>query len=290
MAEVEVQKRIRNLRKKLGQIAKLKEKDELSAEESQKVATEPALLAEVTALEKGEEFVPEPVPPPAAAPAEAACDGAGDGAEEAGGGGGDEAGPPEPPEKPALPALEPAEAEKRIKALKKKLGQITKLKERGGNFTPEEAEKVASEGAFVAEVMELEISLLEPEAQKTAKALRKELDLIRKTKEKKGQLSPQERGKVAKGPELKKELDALLAARPVYSQPAASNGASKKAPTAKAAPAAPLPREEEGGLDPSEYAMISQALQEEDDVQEDGFVQKSSRKQKQKQKAAATEE
>lgn len=214
MAEVDVQKRIRALRKKLGQIDKLKEKSDLTPEEQAKVNTEPELLAEVTALERGEEYQPAPAPAePPAEEAPAVEEAAPEAAEEQPGAEVEE----QPPEEPAKPevVLSPDEAEKRIKTLNKKLGQIQKLKDRGTKLCPEEEGKVAQEKGFQAEVMELSISLLDPEAQKTAKALQKKLDQISKLKERKDRssLSSAEREKITKGPALKQELEGLLTSR-----------------------------------------------------------------------------
>merc|ERR1719330_1288633 len=102
MAEVaDIQKRLRALRKKLVQIEKLKEKSELSPEETAKVASEGELLAEVGALERGEEYHPAPPAPPPAEEAPAA-------AEEAAPEAAEEQGAEEPeqtpePEKPEAP-------------------------------------------------------------------------------------------------------------------------------------------------------------------------------------------
>jgi len=52
--------------------------------------------------------------------------------------------------------LEPTEAEKRKRNLKKKLTQIAKLKERGGDYLPEEEAKLASEKALAEEFRLLE--------------------------------------------------------------------------------------------------------------------------------------
>lgn len=228
MAETDTSKRIRALNKKLAQISKLKEKGgELTAEESQKVASEAQLLAEVGALERGEEFhppEPEKEAPPvveAAPKQEEAQPAPAD----------EEVEPPtEAHSKPPPASLAPADAEKKIKALKKKLGQIQKLKEKGGKLSPEEAEKVSAEAGFLMEVMELEIGLLEPEAHKHAHGLQKKLEQIGKLKKKTGQLSAPEREKISKEKAMKQELESILASRPVYREPKESNGTAKESP------------------------------------------------------------
>jgi len=231
MAETDTAKRIRALNKKLAQIAKLKEKGgELTAEESQKVASEAQLLAELRALERGEEYNPEPEKeePPVVEAAEIQEPKK----EEPQTTPADEEVEPqtEAQAKPQLASLAPAEAEKKIKALKKKLGQIQKLKEKGGKLQPEEAEKVSAEAGFIMEVMELEISLLEPEAQKNAMGLQKKLEQISKLKKKSGQLSAPEREKISKEKAMKQELESILASRPVYREPKESNGTLKERP------------------------------------------------------------
>mmetsp|Transcript_57840 Transcript_57840/g.134731 ORF Transcript_57840/g.134731 Transcript_57840/m.134731 type:complete len:627 (+) Transcript_57840:89-1969(+) len=220
----DVLKRIKALRKKLSQIEKLKARGgQYTEEEATKIKGESKILAEIQALEKGEEV--------------AAFDEAG----------GQEEAPPEAKPDPEdgeadvsaskEPDLAPAEAEKRIRGLKKKLGQIQKLKERGGGYSKEESEKVSSEPSLLAECTELEIKLLEPEARKTARNLQKKLDQISKLRAKGGQLTPQEREKVGKEASLKKEFAELLAARVPVKEPAAQVEQSPT-PDAKAAPKA----------------------------------------------------
>jgi len=229
MAETNTTKRIRALNKKLAQIAKLKERGgELTAEETQKVASEAQLLAELRALERGEEYTPEPEKE--APPVVEAAETQGPKQEEPQTAPADEEvePPTEAHSKPPPASLAPADAEKKIKALKKKLGQIQKLKEKGGKLQPEEAEKVSAERGFIIEVMELEISLLEPEAHKNAMGLQKKLEQIGKLKKKSGQLSAPEREKVSKEKAIKQELESILASRPVYREPKESNGTVKE--------------------------------------------------------------
>lgn len=150
MAEGEagVQKRLKALRKKLAQIEKLEGKgSSLSPEEAEKVAAKAGIEDEIAELEAGGPTstpAPEPVPAPepAAAP---------EPVQEA----------PEADDVPAEPAYDGPqpggpEAQKRVKALNKKLAQITKLKERGDTLTAEEAGKVASEDSILAEIAVLE--------------------------------------------------------------------------------------------------------------------------------------
>jgi len=128
------EKRLRTLRKKIAQIEKLKARGgDFTPEESEKLSSEADTLAEIAALEKGETWAqPERAAPPEPEPVQVPV--------------------PEPTPAPApAPApttaeeiTDPADAEKKIKALKKKLVQIAKLKEKS-ELSPEEAEKVASE-------------------------------------------------------------------------------------------------------------------------------------------------
>lgn len=226
MTEIEVQKRIKALRKKLAQIEKLKEKSQLTPEEAEKVGSEKLVFKEVQALERGvplEEARAEAEPTPARKVPQPAAE------------------PAAPPALPAeVPTIEeaalaqvpeqedhepepiqitdPIEAEKKIKNLKKKLAQIARLKEKD-RLTEEETAKVAAESAISAEVLELEIGLLEPDQRSTAKALQKKLKDIQKLKSKPGQLTAPEREKVAKAAGFQRELDALLARRPVIQLP-----------------------------------------------------------------------
>lgn len=303
MIDAETQKRIKALRKKVAQIDKLKEKSGLSPEETEKVASEPAILKEIWALENGVPLEPEvpavkeepkveEAPPPVAEPEV-------------------EQEEPEPAEPPAM---EPAEAEKRIKALKKKLVQIQKLKDRGGNFTPEELEKVASEPVIEGEVAMLEIGLLEPEAKKSAMALQKKLNEIKKLKAKGGQLTSQEREKVSKLASVKREMDQLLAARPVFKQPEKEKPAApaqvqkaqtpaQQKPVAREAVPAPAPRKESrrerweppeetddfddfSGIPDVSAPYQAGAVSEDTTDFEDGFVTKQSKFAKMKVKAA----
>jgi len=136
---VEIEKKIRAVRKKLTQIEKLKEKTDLDPAALEKVASEPGLMQELAVLEARLAGEPEPVAaaPPAAAPTEVQV-----------------AAPA--PEPVTVPALSPAEQEKRLKALRKKLKQIEQLKEKGGELDADAREKVASEAALLAEVAALE--------------------------------------------------------------------------------------------------------------------------------------
>jgi len=137
----DLEKRIRNLNKKLGQIQKLKEKDadSLDADARSKLESESALLAEVKALERQLKNGGAPEPAPAAAKAAPA------------------AAAPQEPAAPAEPPAEPVDKEKRVKQIRKKLAQIEKLKEKGGSELDSEAlSKVNAEAELMAELAALE--------------------------------------------------------------------------------------------------------------------------------------
>jgi len=170
MASIEVDKRIKALKKKLSQIQKLKEKDgKLTPEEAEKLASEANVLAELTGLENGEDVAHSSKEPPK----ENSSAGVQEDPES-------EEGAGDQGNSPAQPEVPPAEAEKRIRALKKKLVQITKLKERGGPYSAEQEEKLTSEPKLIFECTELEINLLDPEAKKNARSIQKKLDQIKK--------------------------------------------------------------------------------------------------------------
>lgn len=155
MAEADAEKRLRAVKKKLAQIDKLKEKGDLDADQQDKVAGEAALLQEVAELEAvlaGAGGATDPRPP--AAQPSGGC-------------------PSQPAEKPKAAAkpkskpaaappvaeeptaeaesLSPMEVEKRLKAIKKKLGQIAKLKEKGGDLDADARDKVASQAELLRE-------------------------------------------------------------------------------------------------------------------------------------------
>jgi hypothetical protein len=111
----EVEKRTRTLKKKLQQIAKLKEKGQLDAEAVKKVAGEYRLVQELQALEEGRDEVTFEVPP-------------------------------EPTD-----ADIKFDLEKKLKTLRKKLDQIKSLKEKGGDLDADARAKVESEAALVRE-------------------------------------------------------------------------------------------------------------------------------------------
>lgn len=143
-AHEEIEKRIRAVNKKLKQIKDLKEKsvDQLDDAAREKIASEPTLQKELAALEAQKSGRAAPAAP---APAAAAVDA------------------PEPEvkveeEAPApAPALSDEEKEKRIKAIKKKISQIEKLKEKDlASLDAEAQAKVASEGELLAELARLE--------------------------------------------------------------------------------------------------------------------------------------
>jgi len=338
-----VQKRLKALRKKLAQIEKLEGKGgSLSPEEAEKVSAKADIEAEITVLEaKGDEpeptSAPAPTPAPKATPVVAAVP------EVAA----------EPVKQPApeevisiteAPPVEEAPAEvvseqlqvggpealKRIKNLKKKLAQINKLKEKGGDLSVEEAEKVASEESILSEIAVLEGKeapkvnkkaapekqvfapservtkpaapasdtaepkataetqkedaapvpeekgptglercaeliprlLLEPEAEKKAKALQKKLRDIEKLKEKRtteGKLEKLQEEKVAGEERLLKELGELEVAYP----PRQNKRQGRKT-------------YDEEGEDEAELAK-SKPAEEEDDDDEDEAKEKRSK-------------
>lgn len=170
----ELEKRARALKKKLGQIQNLKEKDDadLDASAREKMASEASILKELAEIDQELGGSSKPAPAPAqAAPKPAAKPEAKPAAKPAA------APAPAPAPAPALAAEDeegppPAEAEKRIKALKKKLQQIEKLKNRGGDLDAEARQKVASEAEILREIDCLEKGEIyvppvgaEPEAQ-----------------------------------------------------------------------------------------------------------------------------
>jgi len=108
----EVEKRTRTLKKKLQQIAKLKEKGQLDAEAANKVANEYRLVQELEALEQGKDEVVFQAPS-------------------------------EEDMKHDL--------DKKLKTLRKKLDQIKGLKEKGGDLDADARAKVESEAALVRE-------------------------------------------------------------------------------------------------------------------------------------------
>jgi len=231
MASMEADKRMKALKKKLTQIQKLKEKQgKLTPEEAEKLSSEASILAELAGLENGEEVAHSSAGPPTN--------------ENSGGGVKEdpesEEGAGEQENSPAQPEVPPAEAEKRIRALKKKLVQITKLKERGGKYSAEEEEKLAAEPKLIYESTELEINLLDPENKKNAKSIQKKLDQIKKLQERKGQLSQQEKAKIAKDKPLKQELADILAARVPVKEPKEAEPDKKPEPEKQKAISPPV--------------------------------------------------
>merc|ERR1719350_427401 len=172
------------------------EKKQLTEEEAEKVALEPNILKEIRALESGEPLEaarevakPASLPP---SPEKVAEEASPSFTEAQDAGASPQACETEPArEEPVAevvekvqeeevaqaeaPQLEPAEAEKRIKALKKKLVQIEKLKEKE-NLSAEEKEKVSRKACFEAEIEEMEINLLDSEAKKNAINLQRKLE------------------------------------------------------------------------------------------------------------------
>lgn len=283
---IEVEKRIKALRKKLTQIEKLKAKGGgYTPEEAAKIASEPKILADIAALERGEE--PAPNIEIEAKPEQVPEDVQGNSSSEAIA----NAEAEEPPDAPAEPApeLSPLEAEKKVRALKKKIGQIQKLKERGGSYTKEETEKIESEVSMSAEVTDLEIGLLDPEAKKTAVSLKSKLDQIRKLKSKSGAVNLQEKEKIRKEDGIKKELSDLLAARIPYKDPTpakkeeappskkSKENAAKAQPAAPVMPAEPVEpahvEEEPRAFEADESLAIAQGFAAEENFEEEGFIE-----------------
>eukprot|EP00443_Scrippsiella_acuminata_P037677 CAMPEP_0115348614 /NCGR_PEP_ID=MMETSP0270-20121206/95495_1 /TAXON_ID=71861 /ORGANISM="Scrippsiella trochoidea, Strain CCMP3099" /LENGTH=637 /DNA_ID=CAMNT_0002770589 /DNA_START=14 /DNA_END=1928 /DNA_ORIENTATION=- len=154
----ELEKKLRNLRKKLAQIDKLKEKDQAELDDAarEKVASEPSLRKEADELAKqsqpeaplrrqqhqqvlqqSQKLPAKPAAASAGAPAKAKIAAV----------------------EPSPPSAPPADAEKRIKNIKKKLQQIDKLKQRaaeGEALDPEAQQKVESEAELKREVAALE--------------------------------------------------------------------------------------------------------------------------------------
>jgi len=200
-AHVESEKRIKAVKKKLGQIEKLKEKDpeELDAEATAKMASEKELKAELQALERGEAVARVEVPQ---APVEKWL---------------------EPP--PKVP-LVGEEKEKRVKGLQKKLDQIQGLKEKEPSTLDADAKgKIANEGALRKELRELDGPSVEEakeeqdavqsdleaekhEIEKKIRALNKKLESVAKLK-KLDSLTAEEQAKVDQEATLAKEKTAL---------------------------------------------------------------------------------
>eukprot|EP00932_Pfiesteria_piscicida_P002990 SRR837773.12906.p1 GENE.SRR837773.12906~~SRR837773.12906.p1 ORF type:complete len:587 (+),score=285.99 SRR837773.12906:125-1762(+) len=127
---MEQEKRIKNIKKKLQQIDKLREKGgPLDADAKEKIASEAELRKELSCLEKGEVYTPPAAPAKAKAPAGATAQQESDGAPSSG--------PHDPNAQARADALQPPpgdlglllddETEKRFKNLQKKLRDIGKL-------------------------------------------------------------------------------------------------------------------------------------------------------------------
>lgn len=196
LAKDEAQKRMKAINKKLQQIEKLKEKGgDLDADALQKVRGEAKLLKELDCLKKGEVYESD----------------------------GEE---PVSNFKP-LP-VDGESAEKRIKAIKKKLEQIDDLKKKakGGALDAEAKAKIDSEHQFKQELAALEagetkVVFTEPslddvlekiqaekhELERRMKAIKKKLDQVATLKKKdQGSLDADAKGKLAGEKDLKKEL------------------------------------------------------------------------------------
>lgn len=192
----EAQKRMRNINKKLQQIAKLKEKgNELTPEELGKVRGEPKLLKELACLKNGEAYESDGEEPVSTFK--------------------------------GLPT-DPAEVEKKVKALKKKLEQIDALKKKAksGVLDADAKAKIDSEHMIKQEIAALEAGenkiefkeksldeqLQEHQEQKhelerRMKAIKKKLDQVATLKKKdEGSLDNDAKQKLAGEKDLKKEL------------------------------------------------------------------------------------
>lgn len=134
-------KKIKGLNKKLQQIATLKAKGgDLDPEAQAKIDREPLLKKQIAILKEGKDLPDEDEEPAAPAAPEPVVEGptAVEGSKAV-----------------VLPS-DPAEREKRLKALKKKLAQITTLKEKDGSLDKEAQEKVDNERSILREVAALE--------------------------------------------------------------------------------------------------------------------------------------
>lgn len=198
--EAERKSRLKALNKKLGQIQKLKEKDEaaLDAEARAKVASEASVREEIQTLERGETFIPSESKAPAGKTNHVG-------------------------ETLELPT-DPAEVEKRLKNLRKKLQQISDLKSKG-SLDADAAAKVASERRFMQEIDALErgdssVTIVDDsieadlaekiELEKKLKGVRKKIDQIDKLKEKQeDELDTDAKAKIAAAPALRKEASKL---------------------------------------------------------------------------------
>eukprot|EP00927_Polykrikos_kofoidii_P084400 TRINITY_DN8881_c0_g1_i1.p1 TRINITY_DN8881_c0_g1~~TRINITY_DN8881_c0_g1_i1.p1 ORF type:complete len:340 (+),score=121.50 TRINITY_DN8881_c0_g1_i1:91-1110(+) len=198
--------RLKALNKKLTQIQKLKEKGDpssLDAEARAKLASEPILREERTALEKGEAFYPPKESN--VKPLE------GQNIHEVG-------------ETIDLPT-DIVQVEKRMKGLRKKLQQIADLKSKGGALDADAKAKVASEQRFMQEVAALERGdssfafvddlaeayLVEKvQLEKKLKQVRKKLHQIDALKEKtQDELDGDAKSKLATETDLQKEAKNL---------------------------------------------------------------------------------
>jgi len=197
---------MRTINKKLKQIEGLKGKEDLDADAKAKVAGEAKLRKHLACLEAGETFVDsdkedaaEPAPAANFQPAKEESD--------------------HEDQTVKLPA-DPEERKKRVKTLQKKLQQITKLKEKGGDLDKEAKEKIAGEDRINEEIAAIEagkdeVTFIEKTAddvkndlEKKARALEKKLASIAKIKNDEN-LDADAKAKVANEGALKKELGHL---------------------------------------------------------------------------------
>lgn len=172
---VDVEKRMKTLKKKLGQIQKLQERGgNFNKEEEEKLLSETSLKDELASLESGNCVSNGSVPFECAARGKVNSNIAPENALEVctskqGAQSQTASTPFDPPKRGPQPEQteskvvddapiesKPVDLAKRIRALKKKLDQIQKLKERGGKFTKEESDKLACEPILQEELAALE--------------------------------------------------------------------------------------------------------------------------------------
>mmetsp|Transcript_50297 Transcript_50297/g.106891 ORF Transcript_50297/g.106891 Transcript_50297/m.106891 type:complete len:676 (-) Transcript_50297:252-2279(-) len=167
-ADDDVEKRIRNLKKKLRQVDQLKEKGgKMNADEKAKVAAESELKRELEALENGEDFVPLPSSAPSAASAAATATttqpAEGDVDEHA-----QARADALMPSSDDLGLLIDDETEKRFKSLQKKLRDIAKLWELPSRDKLQ-AQKLQLEPGLIEEIGAIRAKAEEMKAERRAK-------------------------------------------------------------------------------------------------------------------------
>lgn len=192
--------KMKALNKKLKQIEGLKGKDGLDADQQAKVASEPKLRKQLAAVEAGQTYVDSDEEKEVAAPANFKK----------------VAEPEDDTAKTIKLPTDAAEVDKRKKALKKKLDQISKLKEKGGALDADAKEKIAGEDRINQELEALEagadeVTFVEKgpddfkiDLEKKIKAINKKLESIEKLK-KEDNVDADGKAKIAAEAALKKE-------------------------------------------------------------------------------------